>query len=129
MGVIGSLSPVVEAALLAVGCEVLRRIGFQDLVVRLNDRQLLTALMESFDVSPDQYGDVLIAIDKMDKIGVEGVQKELTARGIDQMAAASMLRTFGSFLGDDNAFEELDRLVRGGPEGGVFGMRRLREIL
>src|SRR5438045_6489025 len=75
---IGSTSPVVEAALLAAVCEVLRRLGFEDFIVRLNHRRALTALLECAGIPEPRHADALVALDKLDKIGVEGVERELT---------------------------------------------------
>ena len=63
---------VVEAELLGAVCEVLARLGFQDFVVRLNHRRLLSALLEQAGLPPAQHGDALVAIDKLDKIGRDG---------------------------------------------------------
>ena len=74
---IGSTSPVVEAEVLGAVSEVLTRLGFEDFVIRLNDRRALTALLDCAGVPAQLHGDALIALDKLDKIGVEGVEKEL----------------------------------------------------
>ena len=72
----GSTSPVVEAELLGAVCEVLSRLGFQDFVVRLNHRQVLAGLLEAAGVPAAKHGEALVAIDKLDKIGADGVVKE-----------------------------------------------------
>ena len=91
---IGSTSPIVEVEQLSAVSEVLTRLGFNDFVVRLNDRRLLTALLGSFSIDPAQHETALVAIDKLDKIGPDGVKKELAARGVNESAAARMLTVF-----------------------------------
>jgi histidyl-tRNA synthetase len=93
---IGSTSLVVEADLLAAVSDVLGRLGFRDFTIRLNHRQALTAILECAGVPETLHGDALVALDKLDKIGVDGVKAELAARGIAPDAAASCLRLFGS---------------------------------
>src|SRR5712671_5131718 len=93
---IGSTSPVVEAELLAAVSEVLGRLRFEDFVIRLNHRRALTALLECAGVPPTLHGEALIALDKLDKIGPDKVTAELTARGVDEAAAASCLGLFAS---------------------------------
>src|SRR6187397_2533351 len=78
----GSTSPVVEADVLSAVCEILTTLGFGDFLVRLNHRQVLTALLETAGVPEPQHGDALVALDKLDKIGADGVAKEFAARGI-----------------------------------------------
>src|ERR1044072_10044549 len=73
---IGSTSPVVEAEGLSAVCAILTTLGFSDFTVRLNHRRVLTALLEAAGVSANLHGDALVALDKLDKIGVDGVAKE-----------------------------------------------------
>jgi histidyl-tRNA synthetase len=69
---IGSTSPVVDAEILGAVAEILERLGFRDFVIRLNHRQVLTALLDTAGVPAAQHGDALVALDKMDKIGPRG---------------------------------------------------------
>src|SRR5207253_2875692 len=87
--VIGTTSLLVEVELLAAVSEVLERLGFDDFQVRLNHRELLAGLLTAAGVIPAQHGDALVAIDKLDKIGRNGVQAELVSRGVTAGAAAA----------------------------------------
>jgi len=91
---IGSTSPVVEAELIGAVSEVLGRLGFEDFVIRLNHRKTLSALLECSGVPEALQAEALIAIDKLDKIGPEGVEKELQARGVDLTATRACLDFF-----------------------------------
>jgi histidyl-tRNA synthetase len=90
----GSSSPVVEADILSAVSEILTTLGFDDFTVRLNHRGVLTALLAAAGVPATQHGDALVALDKLDKIGAEGVKKELALRGIPDAAAAAALTYF-----------------------------------
>ena len=79
---IGSRSMVVETELCAAVADVLQRLGFQDFVIRLNDRRILSGLLDAAGVTADLHGQALVALDKMDKIGPDGVRRELQERGI-----------------------------------------------
>src|SRR3954471_7076012 len=79
---IGSTSPGVEAELIGAVADVMTRLGFDDFVIRLNHRRALTALLECAGVPESLHAEALVAIDKLDKIGSEGVRKELATRGI-----------------------------------------------
>jgi len=92
---LGTTSLLVEVEILSAVSEVLQRLGFHDFVVRLNHRELLGALLEAAGVPPPLQADALVAIDKLDKVGREGVQKELVARGVPAEVAASALDLFG----------------------------------
>src|SRR5213079_3404545 len=80
--VIGSESMVVEAEIISAASEILRRLGFQDFTIRLNHRQVLTDILDTAGVPEDLHTDALVAIDKLDKIGADGVAKELATRGV-----------------------------------------------
>ncbi|HVC20796.1 MAG TPA: histidine--tRNA ligase [Vicinamibacterales bacterium] len=93
---IGSTSPVVEVEVLSAVSDVLHELGFRDFTIRLNDRRLLTALLESAGVGAGRHGEALVALDKLDKIGVDGVRGEFAARGIDLEAFERLLPLFGA---------------------------------
>ena len=108
---IGSTSPVVEAELLGAVSEVLARLGFEDFVIRLNHRQALSALLDCAGVPEALHADALIALDKLDKIGAAGVEKELVARGIDPGPTAACLEFFtGVTTGMPHQAGALERL-------------------
>jgi histidyl-tRNA synthetase len=95
---IGSKSVVVEAELCAAVSDVLLALGFQDFVVRLNHRGLLRGMLENFGIPGDAQDQALVAMDKLDKIGREGVGAELAARGIPAGAAERLLSAFDSHV-------------------------------
>jgi histidyl-tRNA synthetase len=120
---IGSTSPVVEAEMIAAVSDVLQTLGFKDFVVQLNHRELLTAMLEAAGVDPAQYGDALVAIDKLDKLGHDGVRADLTARGITEASADACLRAFA----DLGAFNELvGRSARGA--AATHNLARITEL-
>src|SRR5438034_4968096 len=79
----GSRSPIVEANNLGAIADILRRLGFSDFSIRLNHRMVLAGLLNVAGIGVDLQGAALVAVDKLDKIGVEGVEREFVARGID----------------------------------------------
>jgi len=89
--VLGSKSMVVEAELIAAASDALVALGFNDFKIRLNHRQVLTGILQAAGIPKEKHNDALVALDKVDKLGREGVQKELNLRGIittEQMGAA-----------------------------------------
>ena len=91
---IGSSSMVVEGELISAVSEVLKRLGFKDFTVRLNHRAVLTDILDTAGVRAELHGAALVAIDKLDKIGAEGVAKELSDRGIAEAASKMLLDIF-----------------------------------
>ncbi len=103
---VGSTSLVVEAELCAAASDVLMRLGFGDFAIRLNHRRLLTAVLERSGVPSHQHEHALVALDKLDKIGTEGVERELAARGVKADAATTCLE-FLSGVGQADAVGKL----------------------
>src|SRR4029434_7215779 len=88
---LGSTSPAIEAELCAAVSEALVELGFTDFVVRLNHRQLLASILSACGVAPELHGTALVAVDKLDKIGPDGVAAELRDRGVPEGADAKLL--------------------------------------
>ena len=91
---IGSTSPIVEVEVCAAVSDVLRTLGFTDFVLRLNHRGLLRGMLDSVGVEAALHDQALVAVDKLDKIGADGVAKELVARGIAEAAARKLLGAY-----------------------------------
>src|SRR5688572_11353489 len=89
---LGSTRPVVEAELCAAVSDALTELGFTDFKIRLNHRQLLTSVLNSVGIPDTLHGTALVAIDKLDKIGVDGVSKEFEQRGIS-VSASTLVET------------------------------------
>src|SRR6187431_1401217 len=64
---LGSTSPVVEAELCGAVADVLLELGFSDFKIRINHRQLLTALLNFVGIPAALHGPALVAVDKLDK--------------------------------------------------------------
>ncbi|MDQ5844486.1 MAG: histidine--tRNA ligase [Acidobacteriota bacterium] len=92
--VLGSRSMVVEAEICAAASEVLTRLGFDDFSVRLNHRYALTGVLQAAGIPLEKHDAALIALDKLDKIGSEGVEKEFNAREIEAGAGRKLLNFF-----------------------------------
>lgn len=81
--VVGSDSLLNEAEFVLIYYEALKALGLQDFAIKLNNRKILSGIAEVLG-KPELIVDMTVAIDKLDKIGLEGVNKELLERGFDQ---------------------------------------------
>ena len=100
---LGSTSPVVEAEVCAAVSDALIELGFTDFTIRLNHRQLLTSMLTALSVPESLHGSALVAVDKLDKVGVDGVRAEMTERGITAEAAGGLLAMFDRVRAADGA--------------------------
>jgi len=89
--VIGTTSTLVEVEVLSAVSEILVRLGFDDFTIRLNHRELLRGLLNAAGIAEPMHSDALVALDKWDKIGRDGVAKELAERGISVDTAVRTL--------------------------------------
>jgi histidyl-tRNA synthetase len=130
---IGSTSPIVEAEILGAVSEILAALGFNDFVLRLNHRRVLTALLNVSGVPGPFQLRALVVLDKLDKIGVEGVSKELASLGIPPEAGDKLLAYFGSGVEEPRAeLERLRRILHGTMSnlvGELDGLASLTEIV
>ena len=133
--VVGSTSEIVEAEVLNAGAQVMRELGFggeQPFAIRLNHRGILRGLMEAAGVPPALEDSALVAIDKLDKIGMDGVRAELGDRGVDANSAERLLETMTDAPHDNEAMLAwLERLLIESEQGaaGVESVRKILELL
>src|SRR5215207_5092087 len=103
--VLGSRSMIVEAEICSAATEVLSKLGFKDFCVRINHRKVLTGILAIAGVALDKHEAALIALDKLDKIGSEGVKKEFAVRGVAETAGDRLLSFFSALTELEHAAE------------------------
>ena len=127
--VLGSRSMIVEAEILTASSEVLSKLGFTDFVVRLNHRKVLTGILDAAGIAADKHGTALVALDKLDKIGSEGVLREFEEREVlNQDQGKELLAVFEAAGSNEETLERLERFI-GESAVGSDGLKELREIL
>ena len=87
----GTTSPVADAEVVGAVAAVLLELGFADFVIHCNHRELLRAFVAAAGLAPEQEALALIALDKLDKVGRDGVLAELAQKGIAAGAGESLL--------------------------------------
>ena len=88
--IIGSDSTLCELELVQIFSEALTALGVPGFRIQINDRRLLQALALLGGVTEAQFTDWTVAVDKLDKVGVDGVIREFEERGLPQSAAAQL---------------------------------------
>ncbi|MEN0085432.1 MAG: histidine--tRNA ligase [Leifsonia sp.] len=84
--IIGEPSQLAEVELITATAAALEALGLTDCTIRINDRRILNGLLEYCGFAEARWPQVLISIDKLDKIGAEGVVAELAEGGADSAA-------------------------------------------
>ncbi|WP_223627674.1 HisS family protein [Microbacterium sp. EST19A] len=96
--IIGDDSSRAEAELMVASLDAVDALGLDGATVRINDRRVLDWMLDSFGFTEDERPGVLITIDKLDKIGPEGVGAELRERAERQGSSTAPVEAFEEFL-------------------------------
>jgi histidyl-tRNA synthetase len=125
--IVGIKSMAADAEIISLVVAVLRRLGFPQFSVKINNRKLLTGMGEYCGVPKEQLGDLYRSVDKFDKIGAAGVEKELLERGL---VAASVSRMLDLIQSQRKGLENLDFLdeMMGSITSAAEGISELREL-
>ena len=117
----------VEAELLSAAADVFLALGFKDFKIVVNHRKLLNAVLAQAGVPVELHGAALVIIDKADKIGIDGVRKELGEKGLDEQVANTLLEGLASAPPADLAawLEQQAALLN---DEGKAGLEDLRQI-
>jgi len=127
--IVGSASMLSEVEVIAAACEALSELGFSGFEVRLNNRKLLNAFVENTGIPKESVGAVFRALDKLEKIGVDGVKSELREKaGLTDNKILDIM-AFTSINGDNT--QKLEAVLRliGGNASGMEGISELKEII
>ncbi|MGM9852640.1 MAG: histidine--tRNA ligase [Muribaculaceae bacterium] len=123
--VVGSDSLLNEVELLQMIDAVFSRLGIR-VCIKLNNRKVLAGIAELIG-APDKIVDITVAIDKLDKIGLEAVNAELIERGLTQEAVDALQPILAIDGSLDERLDSLEKLLAGS-ETGLLGVRELRFV-
>jgi len=122
--IIGSESMLADAEVIACTISCFNALGFKKFVVRLNNRKIFTELLKSSKVDDKKIMDALRSVDKLQKIGIEGVKKELEEKEIPKESIKKIL-SFIEIKGEpEKVLKEIEKVL-----GNVDGIKELKEII
>ena len=125
--ILGESSNLAEIELILATTTTLGRLGFKDFEIRINDRQILKAMAAYSGFPESAWDSVFITLDKMDKIGLEGVEAELLSGGLERDSVAKYLELYRQLDGADNGVDYLAGKLEGVLEPSVIA--GLKEII
>ena len=100
--ILGEASNLAEIELILATTTTISRLGFNNFQIRINDRRILKAMAAYAGFAEENFDSVFITLDKMDKIGIEGVKEELVADGYDEAVCDKYLTLFTEVEKADN---------------------------
>jgi len=120
--IVGSESMLADAEIIACAVAALERIGFKDFFVRINNRKILSAMLKQAGIDK-KTEDVLRAVDKLEKIGADGVKNELRKLKVPESSIRKLLELI-NIKGDATILEEVKKVL-----GKCEGISELEELL
>ncbi|HWY78952.1 MAG TPA: histidine--tRNA ligase [Candidatus Sulfotelmatobacter sp.] len=94
--IIGSSSPLADAEIIATAAKSLEALGFSKFTILMNDRRVFSELITNGFVTKQEMEYAVVAVDKLKKIGVDGVIEELVKKGLLIERAKEMLQLIQS---------------------------------
>jgi len=126
--IIGSSSVLADAEIIAITFEILKKLQFEEFTIRINSRKILSGITEASGTPMGKELDICRAIDKMDKIGMSGVEKELVDRGIREGSIFTILKILDIEDSNNNKLNELENFLNQS-QNGLNGIKEIRDLL
>ena len=105
--ILGEPSNLAEIELILATTSTLGKLGFKDFQIRINERRILKAMAAYSGFAPENYDSVFITLDKMDKIGIQGVEEELLENGYPKECIDKYTALFKGMEQAENALSYL----------------------
>ena len=125
--ILGDPSNSAEIELITATSTFLDEAGVGGCTVMINDRRILAAMARASGFSEDQFSLVFIILDKYDKIGEAGIEKELLDAGYDADCVAKYMEIFRGAMAAEDRFAYLEEVLGDAIEEGVIA--NLKEIV
>ena len=125
--ILGEAGNLAEIELILATTTTLGRLGFRNFNIRINDRQILKAMAAYSGFAEKDYDQIFIILDKMDKIGTEGVQSELMEAGFPEESVKHYMELYRGLEETDDALSYIAGKLEQVLPAGV--MESFREII
>jgi histidyl-tRNA synthetase len=123
----GTKSVTIDAEFIEMGTLIMQKLGFKDFVTRINNRKVINAIAKYAGASENQFYDITVSVDKLAKIGVDGVKKELVNRKIPKDAAEKVLRITSLQGETKKLLSKIKKMLTDSPIG-IEGIEELEQI-
>lgn len=111
--ILGEPTILAEIELILATSTLVGKLDFEDFTIRINDRKILKAMAAYSGFPEESYDTVFIILDKMDKIGLDGVAGELEAEGFDKKCVETYLNLFRNVTKDLAGVAYLKEILKG----------------
>ncbi len=109
--ILGEAGNIAEIELITATTTCLGKLGFKNFEIRINERRILKAMASYAGFEESAYDDVFISLDKMDKIGIDGVKEDLVSHGYAEDVVNKYLDLFSLLDGKKDVAEAVTILL------------------
>ena len=109
--ILGEPSNMAEIELILATTTCLGKLGFKKFEIRINERRILKAMAAYAGFEEKDYDSIFITLDKMDKIGLDGVSSELVEAGYDKAGIDKYVELFSILEGEKSVAAGIEKLV------------------
>lgn len=127
--IVGVSGMSADAEIISLMQRILSRLGFPQFTIKINHRKLLVAIGEFSGVPQEQLPDLYRSVDKFDKIGAEGVRRELTERGIADSAVSRMMDLIQAKEAGTGSLDLIADAIGADEDNGIADLRELASLL
>lgn len=113
LDILGDPSNLAEIELILATTTVLGRLEFKNFTIRINDRRILKSMAAYSGFDESMWESVFITLDKMDKIGLDGVREELIENGCEKEGVEKYLSVFEAITGDVQSVRVCAQMLEG----------------
>ena len=109
--ILGEAGNIAEIELITATTTCLGKLGFKNFEIRINERRILKAMASYAGFKEEEFDDVFISLDKMDKIGLDGVKEDLVSHGYAADVVDTYLNLFSLLDGEKDVADALEVLL------------------
>jgi histidyl-tRNA synthetase len=123
--VVGCKEMIIDAEIIALALDAFKELEL-DAFIEVNNRKILKGIIEFAGIKPELADSVIISIDKLGKIGRDGVIKELEDKGIGDDKAAKLMSAFQVSGSTDEKLQVLKGIIKDAV--GIEGLKEIKEV-
>ncbi len=124
--VVGAKTMLADAECVKIAQAFFKEIN-DDVIIEINNRKVLDGILAALQVPEDKFIDVILAIDKLKKVDIKDIEKELKEKGIKGKLVDELLKIFSKKVTNLEKVEKLRKIVK--TTAGIEGLNEIEQLL
>jgi histidyl-tRNA synthetase len=122
--IVGVKSMIADAEILAIAKEVFDALDI-DVIIKVNSRKLMEGVLDFAGIKENKM-EAILSIDKLNKIGIDGVKRELEEKGFEKTSIEKLMKVLQIKGSNKSVLENLEKMIKS--EEGKQGIKELKEL-